>query len=41
MKTITVPELDLENALWIWFAETKQLESMLPLAHDEGTEYSS
>jgi hypothetical protein len=41
MKTIEVPEyLDLENALWVWFAETKLLESMLPymrLAQDEGT----
>ena len=44
-KTMEVPEyLDLENALLVWFAETKQLESMLPyrrLAQDEGTAYSS
>ena len=36
--------LDLENAPWVWFAETKQLESMLPyrrLAQDEGAAYSS
>jgi hypothetical protein len=45
VKTIEVLEyLDLENALWVWFAETKQLESMLPYrrpAQDEGTAYSS